>query len=263
MGCVFLYYNVTIAIAMTNIHPFTTAAACLLTVGAALFTSSCQPTSPQSYARQFATAQNVSVHGYNGRETLTSRVYADWGGMPANARRAMEEYIKGAEWKTMDYIRPQYFIQVDRSYWALCIDNDGNLIGIVPFRNGRDARKMSVNNHFKMLVNTTDQAPALGYAILKNLAYADGLRVSTRKADGLNTPVPAPPAVKVVVPPKEAAPAAGAAKPAAAPSTEPAATEETPADDADSTGTEETPAADNTAEDSDATATDDAATDDF
>ena len=61
---------------------------------------------------------------------------------------------------------------------------------------------MSVNNHFKMLVNTTDRAPALGYAILKNLAYADGLRVSTRKADGLETPVPAPPAMKVVVPPK-------------------------------------------------------------
>lgn len=37
-----------------------------------------------------------------------------------------------------------------------------------------------------MLVNTTDKAPALGYAILKNLAYADGLRVSTRKADGLS-----------------------------------------------------------------------------
>lgn len=106
MGCVFLFYNVTIAIAMTNIHPFTTAAACILTAGAALFTSSCQPTSPESYARQFATAQHVSVHGYNGRETLTTRVYADWGGMPANARRAMEEYIKGAEWKTMDYIRP-------------------------------------------------------------------------------------------------------------------------------------------------------------
>ncbi|WP_300671267.1 hypothetical protein, partial [uncultured Akkermansia sp.] len=64
---------------MTNIHPFTTAAACILTAGAALFTSSCQPASPESYARQFATAQHVSVHGYNGRETLTSRVYADWG----------------------------------------------------------------------------------------------------------------------------------------------------------------------------------------
>ena len=113
---------------MTNIHPFTTAAACILTAGAALFTSSCQPASPESYARQFATAQHVSVHGYNGRETLTSRVYADWGSMPANARRAMEEYIKGAEWKTMDYIRPQYFIQVDRSFWAICIDNDGNMI---------------------------------------------------------------------------------------------------------------------------------------
>ena len=106
------------------------------------------------------------LHGYNGRETLTSRVYADWGSMPANARRAMEEYIKGAEWKTMDYIRPQYFIQVDRSFWAICIDNDGNMTGIIPFRNGKDARKMSVNNHFKMLVNTTDRAPALGYAIL-------------------------------------------------------------------------------------------------
>ena len=63
MGCIFLFYNVTIAIAMTNIHPFTTAAACILTAGAALFTSSCQPASPESYARQFATAQHVSVHG--------------------------------------------------------------------------------------------------------------------------------------------------------------------------------------------------------
>ena len=217
MAWIFLFYNTTIAIAMTNIHPFTTAAACILTAGTALFTSSCQPTSPESYARQFATAQNVSVHGYNGRETLTSRVYADWGGMPDNARRAMTEYIKGAEWKKADYIRPQYFIQVDRSFWVICMDNDGNLAGIVPFRNGKDARKISVNNHFNMLVNTTDKAPALGYAILKNLAYADGLRVSTRKADGLTTPIPAPPAVKVVVPPKEAAPAAPAGKPAAAP----------------------------------------------
>ncbi|MFR1411685.1 MAG: hypothetical protein ACLSUW_04920 [Akkermansia sp.] len=124
MGCIFLFYNTTIAIAMTNIHPFTTAAACILTAGTALFTSSCQPTSPESYARQFATAQNVSVHGYNGRETLTSRVYADWGGMPDNARRAMTEYIKGAEWKKADYIRPQYFIQVDRSFWVICMDND-------------------------------------------------------------------------------------------------------------------------------------------
>jgi len=263
MGCIFLFYNVTIAIAMTNIHPFTTAAACLLTAGAALFTSSCQPTSPESYARQFATAQNVSVHGYNGRETLSSRVYADWGGMPANARRAMEEYIKGAEWKTIDYIRPQYFIQVDRSFWAICIDNVGNMVGILPFRNGQDARKMSVNNHFDMLVNTTDRAPALGYAILKNLAYADGLRVSTRKADGLETPVPTPPSVKVVVPPKGTAPgAAPAGKPAAAPAAAPGAEEDTPSEDA--SGTEETPDEDNAAGGEDATATDDAAaTDDF
>ena len=54
--------------------------------------------------------------------------------MPANARRAMEEYIKGAEWKTMDYIRPQSFIQADRSFWAICIDNDGHMTGIIPFR---------------------------------------------------------------------------------------------------------------------------------
>ena len=46
---------------------------------------------------------------------------------------------------------------------------------------------MCIRDSFKMLVNTTDRAPALGYAILKNLAYADGLRVSTRKADGLET----------------------------------------------------------------------------
>jgi len=259
MGGIFLFYNVTIAIAMTNIHPFTTAAACILTAGAALFTSSCQPASPESYARQFATAHNVSVHGYNGRETLTARVYADWGSMPANARRAMEEYIKGAEWKTMDYIRPQYFIQVDRSFLAICIDNAGNMMGVIPFRNGEDARKMSVNNHFKMLVNTTDRAPALGYAILKNLAYADGLRVSTRKADGLETPVPVPPAMKVVVPPKGTAPgAAPAAKSAAAAASEPGATDETPADDTEASS------ADSAAESEDAAATDDAAvTDDF
>ena len=115
---------------------------------------------------------------------------------------------------------------------------------------------MSVNNHFKMLVNTTDRAPALGYAILKNLAYADGLRVSTRKADGLETPVPAPPAMKVVVPPKGAAPSAAPAV------SEPGATEETPADD--TAGTEEEPSADSAAESEDTTTTDDAAvTDDF
>lgn len=269
MGSVFLFYNITIAIAMINIHPFTTTAACILTAGAALFTSSCQPTSPASYARQFATASNVTVHGYNGRETLTSRVYADWGSMPENARRAITDYVKGAEWKKADYIRPQYFVQVDRSFWAICIDNDGNMVGIIPFRNGKDARKISVNNHFKILVNTTNQAPALGYAILKNLAYADGLRVSTRKAEGLTTPVPAPPAVKVVVPPKSAAPAAPAAKPANAPAVDADNAAETPEDDSTAADTEETPSTDDAATDSTADgdapadSSDAAATDDF
>ena len=263
MGCIFLFYNVTIAIAMTNIHPFTTAAACLLTAGAALLTSSCQPASPESYARQFATAQHVSVQGYNGRETLSARVYTDWSSMPANARRAMEEYIKGAEWKTMDYIRPQYFIEVDQSVWAICIDNDGNMAGIVPFRNGKDARTMSVNNRFEMLVNTTDRAPALGYAILKNLAYADGLRVSTRKAEGLNTPVPAPPSTKeVVIPPKDAATPAATATSTATTVSVPDPAEETPADD--TTETEEASESDISAESEETAATDDdAVTDDF
>lgn len=226
----------TIAIAMTNIHPLTTTAACILTAGAALFTSSCQPTSPGSYADRIATANTVTVHGYNGREALTSRVFADWGAIPANARRAITEYVKGAEWKNIDYIRPQYFIQVDKAYWAICIDNSGNMIGIVPFPNGKDARKISVHNSYKILINETDKAPALAYAILKNLAYADGLRVSTRTADGLSTPVPVPPAVKIVTPPKENTPAAApaAAKPAAPKDGEdqPAAEEEKPAEDA-------------------------------
>lgn len=243
MGCIFLFYYVTIAIAMTNIHPFTTAA-CLLTAGAAFFTSSCQPTSPESYAHQFVTAQNVSVHGYNGRETLTSRVYSDWGSMPANARRAMGEYIKGAEWKTVDYIRPQYFIQVDNSFWAICIDNAGNLAGIIPFRNGQDARKMSVHNHFDILVNTTDRAPVLGYAILKNLAYADGLRVSTRKAEGLETPVPVPPTAKVVVPPK------AESKATETTAETPASTEETPSSD-ETESSEETSSSEDATEDTD------------
>lgn len=252
---VFLFYNKTIAIAMTNIHPFTTTAACILTAAAALFTSSCQPTSPKSYAHQFETASTVAVHGYNGKETLHSRVFADFGAIPANARRAMTDYIKGAEWKKADYIRPQYFVQVDKAFWALCIDNDGNLVGIIPFRDNKDMRKISVNNHFKMLVNTTDQGPALGYAILKNLAYADGLRVSTRKAEGLTTPIPAPPSIKVVVPPKDTKPATAGAPAAPAPKADTdTAAEETPADDAtetpaDDTATEETPAADGDAAD--------------
>lgn len=202
------------------------------------------------------------MHGYNGRETLTSRVYADWGSMPANARRAMEEYIKGAEWKTMDYIRPQYFIQVDRSFWAICIDNDGNMTGIIPFRNGKDAARCPSTTTSRCWSTRRTGLPPWAMPS-KNLAYADGLRVSTRKADGLETPVPAPPAMKVVVPPKGAAPsAAPAAKSAATSVSEPGATEETPADD--TAGTEEEPSADSAAESEDTTTTDDAAvTDDF
>lgn len=92
--------------------------------------------------------------------------------------------------ETMDYIRPQYFIQVDRSFWAICIDNDGNMTGIIPFRNGKDARKMSVNNHFKMLVNTTDRAPALGYAILKTWLMLTDSASAPARLTGWKLPFP-------------------------------------------------------------------------
>lgn len=209
------YLNETsIAIAMSNINSFTKTAAGLITVGVALFASSCAPTSPESYANRLADAQTVTVHGYNGRETLNSRVYADWGAIPNNARRAMVDYAKGAEWKKADYILPQYFIQVDNSFWAVCIDARGELVGLLATQGGDDARKMEVNDTHELLVNTTDKAPALAYAILKNLAYADGLRANTRKADGLDTPVPTPPTANKPVAPVAPAPQATEEKPA-------------------------------------------------
>ncbi len=234
------YLNETsIAIAMSNINSFTKTAASLVTVGVALFASSCAPTSPESYANRLADAQTVTVHGYNGRETLNSRVYADWGAMPNNARRAMVDYAKGAEWKKADYILPQYFIQVDNSYWAVCIDARGELVGILATQGGEDARKMEVNDTHKLLVNTTDKAPALAYAILKNLAYADGLRANTRKADGLDTPVPTPPTANKPVIPVAPTPQATEEKPAEeTPATN--ETEETEEPTEETSGEEET-----------------------
>ncbi len=70
-------------------------------------------------------------------------------------------------------------------------------------------------------MNTTDEAPALSYAILTNLAYADGLRVKTRTFDGLNKPVPSKPVAK------DAAKPAAPAKPAAD------TADEAPADDSE------------------------------
>ncbi len=206
-----LFYKTTIAIAMTKINLFKTTVAGLLTAGAAIFTSSCQPTSPESYANKLINSQNVSVQGYNGRETVSTRVFKDPEAVPANARRAMTDYIKGAEWKGTDYIRPQYFIAVDQSFWAICIDNNGNMTGIIPFHGSQDARYMPACGHYKILVNKTEKGKALSYAILKNLAFADDLRYNTRKADGLDTPKPTDPAVAAAA--KSATPVAPA-KPA-------------------------------------------------
>jgi hypothetical protein len=193
---------------MTNTHPLTKASAGLLSAGAILLVCSCQPTSPQSFADKFAHAQAVTISGYNGRETVSSRVYSDWGTIPSNARRAITNYLKRAEWQTADYVRPQYFVQVDKSFWAICIDNAGNLTGIVPFRQGGDARTMQAFGPYKMLVNKTDEGAALGYAILKDLAYADGLRAHTRTVEGLTTPIPTPPAPKATPAPATKAEAA-------------------------------------------------------
>ncbi len=208
---VLLFYQNTIEIAMTKTTLFKKTVACILTEGEAILTSSCQPTSPESYANKLINSQNVTVQGYNGRETVASRVFNDCGAVPANARRAMTDYIKGAEWKSTDYIRPQYFISVDQSFWAICIDNNGNMTGIIPFHGSQDARYMPASGHYKILVNNTEKGKTLSYAILKNLAFADDLRYNTRKAEGLDTPKPTPPVA--ATPAKPATPATPA-KPA-------------------------------------------------
>ncbi len=230
---------------MTKNNLFKTTAACLLSVGAMVFTTSCQPTSPESYSTKLTNSQNVTVHGYNGRETVSSRNFIDHGAMPANARRAMTKYIKSGEWQYVDYICPQYFIQVDNAYWAVCIDSAGNMVGILPFHGDEDARYMPNSDHYKILVNKTDDAPALAYAILSNLAYADGLRVQTRAHDGLDTPKPVKPEAKNATPANPATPA----KPAEKTDSDDTDDEE-PADDASDSSDEEEPKTDDSSDSS-------------
>ncbi len=190
-------------------------------VTASLLATSCHNVAPNSASQKLYKSSVTEVYGFNGSMAPKSRQFQSYGPIPEKAKAAMVEYLKDAKWKTVDYIHPQQFIQVDNAGWVLCTDTNGQLAGfLVPEQTGiQKAKYLPTCGNYKLLVNNTPEAPALAYDILKGLQHSDAYRQSVRKTLGLDpTVLSEPPSVQKNVPmdmPKKDAP-----KPKAAPKAE-------------------------------------------
>lgn len=214
-------------------------AALLLALSASLLVSGCNRNpSISSTARKFNSAPSAELLGYNGSLAPKTRSFASYGEVPDTVKRAMHDYIATGEWKQSNYAYPQAFIRLEdpaprtgqplkESYWAVCIDTQGNLVGLLP---SKDARFLPTVGDHQMIVNKTPRSAGLSYAILKGIQHSDSLRKSIRKNSGLDTPAPVAP-IKIVTPP--AAPKAPAAKTAAKPAAAAPAPAEKPAESTD------------------------------
>ena len=201
----FLFIRKITEIVMNMIKPFKFTTALVLAVGATILATSCSSNQPEpkKVASYLNTSCDTAVYGYNGRSSVKARSFTSPYALPANAKKAMVDYIKGSDWQEVNYIYPQMFVKVNNSVWAVCSNNRGNLTGILPVGKNKDARKLNDVGNYKMLVNKSPQADQLGYAILKNMEPADQMRVNVRKSEGLETITPIAPAPK----PVKAAPA--------------------------------------------------------
>lgn len=204
-------------------------AALVLAISASLLGASCSSNpSVNSAAKKLNATTANEVLSYNDSVAPSTREFVSYGALPDTVQRAMTDYIKTGEWKTITYAYPQAFIRIPNptthqdEYWAICIDTRGNLIGILP---KKDARKMKTVGNHQMIINKTPRSAGLSYAILKGLQPADEFRKSSRKGKGLDTAAPVAPPVNVVVPAAPKAPVAPA-KPVAAPAAPAAAAAE-------------------------------------
>ncbi|MEG2584949.1 MAG: hypothetical protein RSB24_01515 [Akkermansia sp.] len=248
-------------------------AALALAITATILTSGCQPSSTEAIANKLNSSEPIEILSFNDRMAPNSRQFVNYGQIPETARRAIIDYIKTGEWKNVTYIHPQAFIRLNHnkeeqgtetswslhnntatvekspivstvnkpSYWAICTNTAGQLLGIMPAHN---ADKLPTIGDYKLIVNTTPRANGLSYAILKSLVPTDAYRKSIRKSEGLETPIPVVPTITKPIIKPTSAPAikAGTAKQAPAPAPAPVATDAPATDSA-------TPAATDTKDD--------------
>ena len=176
--------------------------------------SSCSREPSPAYAARQIKEQKPVVFSYNDQATLSARVCAQAGPLPARAQRALNQWLKSSTREKVSYLYPQYYITFSSSQghinkvWAICSDAKGNMTGVFIPKYGNLAWDVPFSGYYELYVCKTASRDGLGRAIMESLADAgyDSYRIDARKARGLkdaqyliSKPAAAPVAVAPVV----------------------------------------------------------------
>lgn len=163
----------------------------------AAMVSSCGTTTslaPVRAAERLSHSPVSSVFSHNDVNSPKLRDCYEVGPLPERTRRALITWLHNSEIKDFSYINPQYYITTvapdgrGEVVWALCSDNQGNLVGVlVPQSRTSAAWDLPTIGNYKLFVCTTSEKEALSTAIMESLADAgyDNVRINILKATGV------------------------------------------------------------------------------
>lgn len=164
---------------------------------AAVLSSCGTPTSiaPTRAAERLSSSPISSVFSHNDVNSPKLRDCYEAGPLPERARRALVTWLHNSTVKDFSYVNPQYYITTTgpdgrgEVVWALCSDNQGNLVGVlVPNSSSSAAWDLPTIGNYKLLVCNTSEKQALSNAIMESLADAgyDNVRIDILKAQGVS-----------------------------------------------------------------------------
>lgn len=171
-----------------------------LTCGAlaiAAVLSSCGTTTslaPARAAERLSGSPISSVFSHNDVNSPKLRDCYEAGPLPERARRALVTWLHNSTIKDFSYVNPQYYITTTgpdgrgEVVWALCSDNQGNLVGVlVPNTSSSAAWDLPTIGNYKLFVCNTSEKQALSTAIMESLADAgyDNVRIDILKGQGV------------------------------------------------------------------------------
>lgn len=159
--------------------------------------SSCESSSslvPVRASEYLAQSPISSVFSHNDVNSPKMRDCYEVGPLPDRTRRALVTWLHDSVEKDFSYVNPQYYITTARTQgqgevvWALCSDNQGNLVGVlVPRSRSVAAWDLPTIGNHKLLVYQGPDKEALSTAIMESLADAgyDNVRINILKAQGV------------------------------------------------------------------------------
>lgn len=159
--------------------------------------SSCESSTalaPVRAAERLSKAPVSSVFSHNDVNSPRVRDCYEAGPLPERTRRALVTWLHNSTIKEFSYINPQYYITLPvpgsrgETVWALCSDNQGNLVGVlVPRSSTSAAWDLPTIGSYRLFVCETSEKQALSDAIMESLADAgyDNVRIGILKATGV------------------------------------------------------------------------------